>query len=337
MLVTDQRAFGRAGFVVTLASSGGSQIGNLFRSLSESDAQEIIDDAWASGVRFFDTAPSYGHGLSEHRLGHGLLHRPREEFVLQTKVGRRLLPRARGTFPTGLWADPAPFDTVYDYSYDGVMRAFEDSLHRMLVDRIDILLIHDIDSSMHGPELPVRFEEAMKGAYPALLSLRDQRVIRAIGLGVNEVDVCYTAAKRADFDCFLLAGRYTLLEQDPLDKLLPLCEERGIALVLGGLFNSGVLATGARPGARYNYGLAPPQVLERVARIEAVCREYDVPLAAAALQFPAAHPAVASLCMGASNVKQQRRNYQLLETPIPSELWVALRRAGLLREDAPSP
>jgi D-threo-aldose 1-dehydrogenase len=336
--VSDRRAFGRAGFDVTPISYGAAPIGNIFRPIQEADAQALIAHAWSAGVRYFDTAPMYGHGLSEHRLGHGLLHRERSEYVTSTKVGRRLLPRPRGTFDTGIWVDTAPFEAVFDYSYDGVMRGFEDSLQRMCTDRVDIAFIHDIDAYTHGPvDQPARFEEAMKGAYPALLKLREEGVVRAIGVGVNEVGPLVVAAKQGDFDCFLIAGRYTLLDQDPLDELLPICEERGIAVVLGGVFNSGILATGATDGAKFNYSAAPQEMLEKVQRLQSVCERYGVPLGAAAVQFAAAHPAVASVCLGSRTTEQQQLGYDWFATEIPSDLWTDLRKEGLIREDAPTP
>ncbi|MCQ4080884.1 aldo/keto reductase [Streptomyces sp. RB6PN25] len=336
--VADPRRFGRAGFEVTAIGYGAAPIGNIFRPIEEAQAQNLIAHAWDAGVRYFDTAPMYGHGLSEHRLGHGLLHRPREEYVLATKVGRRLVPRPRGTFDTGVWVDTAPFEAVFDYSYDGVMRQVEDSLQRMCTDRIDVVHIHDIDVYTHGQtEQPLRFAEAMKGAYPALRRLRDEGVVRAIGVGVNEAEVLEAAAQEGDFDCFLLAGRYTLLEQEPLDRLLPLCQERDIAVVLGGVFNSGILATGPAPNAKFNYGPAPASIVERAARLQRVSDRYDVPLGAIAVQFAAAHPAVANVCLGSRTVEQQQRGYAWSTAPIPAELWADLRREGLLRDDAPTP
>ncbi|NJC73439.1 aldo/keto reductase [Planosporangium thailandense] len=336
--VSDRRPFGRAGFEVTAISYGAAPIGNIFRPIVEADAQALIAHAWDAGVRYFDTAPMYGHGLSEHRLGHGLLHRDRDEFVISTKVGRTLVPRRRGTFDTGVWVDTAPFEAVFDYSYDATMRQVEDSLQRMCTDRVEIAFIHDIDAYTHGPvEAPKRFAEAMEGSYKALLKLREEGVIRAIGVGVNEVEPLVAAAKQGDFDCFLVAGRYTLLDQDTLDEFLPICEERGIATVLGGVFNSGILATGATAGAKFNYSAAPQEVLTKVQRLQSVCERYGVPLGAAAVQFAAAHPTVASVCLGSRTIEQQQLGYDWFATEIPGELWADLRKEGLIREDAPTP
>jgi D-threo-aldose 1-dehydrogenase len=331
------RPFGRAGFPVTLAGYGAGPIGNLVRVIDEDQAQALLIDAWERGVRFFDTAPLYGHGLSEHRVGHALLHRPRDEFVLSTKVGRRLYPAEKGTFPTGSWVDTAPFRGEFDYSYDGVMRQVAESLHRLCTNRVDILLIHDLDVASHGAALPLRFAEALAGAYPALVELRDQGVVRAIGVGLNESEACVTALRTMDLDCLLLAGRYTLLEQAPLDDLLPLCQDRGVAVILGGVFNSGILAKGAFPGVRHNYAEASPDALARVQRLQAACARHEVPLAAAAVQFVAAHPAVANVCLGARTIEQQRTNQAAFTHPIPTEFWQELRDEGLIRDDAPTP
>ena len=338
MRIDDVRPFGRVGFPVTVGGYSGAPIGNLFRPIVEDDAQAMIADSWDSGVRYFDTAPLYGHGLSEHRVGHGLLHRPRAEFVLVTKVGRRLYPQAPGTFPSGAWVEPGPFRAEFEYGYDSVLRQVEESLHRLCTDRVDILFIHDCDVYTHGPaDQPARFREAMAGAYPALRRLRDEGVVKAIGIGVNEASVCYAAIQEADLDCILLAGRYTLLGQEPLDDLMPACEEWGIAVVLGGVFNSGVLATGPVEGAKFNYDLAPAPVLEQARALQAACARYDVPVPAAAVQFAAGHPAVASVLVGSRTLEQQRRNTEYFSVEIPDQLWDDLRAAGLIREDAPTP
>ncbi len=234
-----------------------------------------------------------------------------------------------------MWVNTPPMRVVYDYSYDGTLRSIEDSMQRMLTDRIDIALIHDCDRYGHGDGQPAVFEQAMSQAARALLDLRDQGVLGAVGIGVNEADVCVAAAERADFDVFLLAGRYSLLEQDPLDDLLPLCTQRNISLLLGGVYNSGILATGAVRGARHNYEGAEGDVVARVAAIEKLCIAHDVALAAVALQFALGHPAVASVVLGASSVDQQATNVAAAEVVIPDALWEALRENNFLRADAP--
>ena len=333
----EKRSFGRTDLDVTAFAFGTAPIGNIFQPIGEDEATRMIATAWDAGVRFFDTAPMYGHGLAELRTGHNLRAKNRDDFVLASKVGRVLKPAPRASIDFGPWVDAAPFSSHFDYSYDGTLRAFDDSLQRLALERMDICFIHDIDVYTHGADQPRVFEEAMDGCWRALERLRAEGLVKAIGVGVNEWEVCHAALKRHDFDCFLLAGRYTLLEQTALDEFLPLCQERGASVVVGGGFNSGILATGATPGAKYNYAPAPPAILERVARIEAVCREFHVPRPAAALQFVVAHPAIASFTAGTRTVEQLRQNLDWFSAPIPAAFWAQLKRQGLLREDAPVP
>jgi len=337
MQPTDKKKFGRVDLEISAISFGTAPIGNIFRPISEDVSDGMIQRAWDAGIRYYDTAPMYGHGLSELRTGHSLRWKNRDDFVLSSKVGRLLRPTRRSEIDFTPWADAAPFVIEFDYSYDGTMRSLEDSLQRLALERIDILFIHDIDVFTRGDEQPAVFKEAMDGCYRALEKLRDDGVVKAIGVGVNEWQVCHEALKQRDFDCFLLAGRYTLLEQDSLDAFLPLCEERNAAVVVGGGFNSGILATGAVEGAKYNYAPAPPEILDRVRKIESVCRDFDVPLPAAALQFVVAHPAVASFCAGTRTVEQLDKNLEWFAHPVPSEFWTTLKETGLLREDAPTP
>lgn len=332
-----KRRFGRVDLEVTAFAFGTAPIGNIFREIDEATAEGMIRGAWDAGVRYFDTAPMYGHGLAELRTGQSLRWRDRDDFVLSTKVGRRLRPARRGSIDFAPWVNAAPFAMEFDYSYDGTMRAFEDSLQRLALERIDIAFIHDVDVFTRGAEQPEVFRQAMDGSYRALLRLRDEGLVTAIGVGVNEWQVCQAALEQGDFDGFLLAGRYTLLEQEALDSFLPLCEVRGAAVVVGGGFNSGILATGAKPSAKYNYAPAPAEVMERVARIEAVCADHGVPLAAAALQFVVAHPAVAAFCAGTRTVEQLGQNLDWFSHPIPVAFWADLKRKGLIREDAPVP
>jgi D-threo-aldose 1-dehydrogenase len=333
----DKRPFGRVDVEVTTLGLGTVAISNLFRSVPEAEAEEVITVAWDTGIRFFDTAPLYGHGLGELRLGHALRHRRRDDFVLATKVGRLLRPRPRESIDFGAWVDVPPFELAYDYSYDGTMRAFEDSLQRLALERMDICFIHDIDVFTRGAEQPEVFKQAMDGCFKALARLRDERALKAIGVGVNEWQVCQEALSQRDFDCFLLAGRYSLLEQNALESFLPLCIERGVSVVIGGGFNSGILATGAVEGARHNYGPAPPEIMDRVRAIETVCREFGVPLQAAAMQFVVAHPAIASLVVGARSPQQIKQSIGWFDTAIPAGLWSELKSRGFLRDDAPTP
>jgi len=333
----EKRKLGRVDLEVTAFGFGTAPLGNIFRSVSEVDSEQMFRTAWDAGVRFYDTAPMYGHGLAELRTGYALRWKNRDDFVLASKVGRRLRPAPRAGIDFAPWVDAAPFAIDFDYSYDGTMRAFEDSLQRLALERIDICFIHDIDVFTRGAEQPVVFKQAMDGCWRALEKLRSEGLVKAIGVGVNEWQVCHEALQQRDFDCFLLAGRYTLLEQEALDQFLPLCVKRGAAVVVGGGFNSGVLATGARPGAKYNYAPAPAQVLERVARIEAVCANHQVPLPAAALQFVVAHPAIPSFIAGTRTVAQLQQNLAWFGHPIPGAFWKELKSLGLLREDAPVP
>jgi len=297
----------------------------------------MFDTAWDAGIRVFDTAPMYGHGLAEIRTGQALRWKNRADFVLASKVGRLLKHARRAEIDFAPWVNAAPFTMQFDYSYDGTMRSIEDSLQRLALEHIDIMFIHDIDVFTRGADQPEVFKQAMDGCYRALAALRDQGVVKAIGVGVNEWQVCHAALQQRDFDCFLLAGRYTLLEQDALDAFLPLCEARGAAVLVGGGFNSGILATGAKAGAKYNYAPAPAAIMEKVARIETVCAAHNVPLAAAALQFVVAHPAIPSFIAGTRTVAQLQQNLAWFSHPIPPAFWSDLKSKGLLREDAPTP
>jgi D-threo-aldose 1-dehydrogenase len=297
------RKFGRVGFDITDMGFGAAPIGNFLRPIPEAEAGAMVERAWDAGMRYFDTAPYYGHGLSELRLGHYLRWKPREQFVVSSKVGRVLKAARKETIDFKPWVDAAPFKPCFDYSYDGTMRSFEDSLQRLGLGYIDILFIHDADVFTHGAEMQkVYFKQAMDGCYRALIELREQGLVKAIGVGVNNWEVMLDFMKAGDFDTLLVAGRYTLLEQESLNELLPLCERRGTAIVIGGGFNGGILATGAVPGAKWNYAPAPAPIMEKVKKIEAVCARHNVPLPAAALQFLLAHPAVASHVPGTRNL-----------------------------------
>lgn len=337
MQASQQRQWPRSGIETSVMGFGAAQLGNFMAPVTEETAAELVQASWDVGIRFFDTAPSYGHGLSEARLGQGLRWKPRDQFVLATKVGRLLTPRRREEIDFGCWIKGLPFEWRFDYSYDGTMRSIEDSLQRTGLEYIDVALIHEVDVYTHGNQQAEVFDHAMKGAGRALLELRDQGVIKSIGIGVNESDVANEAIRRVDFDCLLLAGRYTLIEQDALNEFLPRCEAQGVSLIVGGGYNSGILATGAVPGARYNYAPAGPDVLEHVRRIEAVCRDFDVPLKSAALQFIVAHPAVASIIPGVRSIEQLSENVVTFEREIPDEFWHELKRRSLIRAEAPTP
>ena len=332
-----RRRVGRTNVEVTEIGLGGAPLGNLMGALGDDEASATIEVGLGGGIRYFDTAPFYGYGLSERRMGNVLRHQERDDFVLSTKVGRLLTASrerhgADDEFPFGL-----PFVARFDYSYDAVMRSIEDSLQRLALNRVDIVFIHDVDTRTHDGKAPEVFEVAMEGAYRALESLRGEGVIGAFGMGVNEWEICVEAMGRGDFDCFLVAGRYTLLEQRAVETMLPECERRGVSMIVGAPFNSGILATGVAGGGYNDYAVPPPDIVATVRSIEAVCEANAVPLAAAALQFPLGHPAVAAVIPGARSTAEAKANLALFETPIPDRLWSDLRGEGLLHADAPVP
>lgn len=331
------RPIGDTGLTVTTFGVGGGPFGNLMRPMSDADARATLQAAWDGGFRYFDTAPVYGFGLSERRVGEAFRSLPREEAVISTKVGRLLHPDPSWHPFRTMFPEAAPFRPDYDYSYDGVMRSFEDSLQRLGLTRVDILYMHDISAETHGEALPPLFATAMDGGFRALDELRRNGDVKAIGLGVNEWEACDAAMDRGRWDVFLLAGRYTLLEQGPLDTFLPRCAREGVSLVMGAPLNSGLLASGAVAGATYNYEPAPPAILERVRGMEAVCRAHGVPLAAAAFQFPLTHPNIVSVIPGMASRAQLEWNVARMTQPIPIALWADLKAQGLLRPDAPTP
>jgi D-threo-aldose 1-dehydrogenase len=333
-----KRRIGATPVEVTEFGFGGTGLGNIFTVVREDDAVATIRAALAAGIRYFDTAPLYGHGLSELRTGAALrLARP-EPLTISTKVGWRLTAsRQDQVTPAGVFAEVPPFECRPDYGYDAVMREVEDSLQRLGVNRVDILFIHDVDRRNKGADYRRTFDEAMKGAYRALTALREEGVVKALGVGVNEWQPCQEFAEAAPFDCFLLAGRYTLLEQEALDSFLPLCVQKKMSVIIGGPFNSGILATGPIDGATYDYKPATQPILERVARIEAVCRRHGVPLAAAALQFPLHHPAIAAIIPGGRHPNEIDSNLRYYRHPIPAQLWQELKAEKLLRPEAPTP
>ena len=309
---------------------GGMALGGLFHDLSEDTATSTVQRALHLGMNFFDTAPLYGAGKSESRFRYGLQGCARDSFVLASKVGYALLPQEPGAkqnvfFP---YDNPPALCPVFDFSYDAVMRSLEGSLNRLGLDRIDILHIHDPDN---------HFDAAMKGAYVALDKLRREGVIGAVGVGTIAVQTVIRFVQAGDFDCFLLAGRYTLLDHSALSDALPLCQAKGASIIIGGPYNSGILATGAVPGAMYDYVPATPDVLEKVQQIESICRNYSVPLQAAALQFPLAHPAVAAIIPGARTPVEVEENFRFVSHTIPAEFWADLRKQSLLPPDAPVP
>ncbi len=312
---------------------GGAPLGNLFDRIPEDVAIGTVEAAWESGIRHFDTAPHYGAGLSEHRMGAALRLHDRAAYTLSTKVGRLLeaaqdVPERDQGFVGGM-----PFRRRFDYTEAGAMRSIEDSLQRLGLSRIDIVYIHDVSEDWHGPEWKQLFGVAMQGAAKALASLKRQGVIGAWGLGVNLVDPCLAALEQSEPDMFLLAGRYTLLDHAALDRLMPECAARGVRLVLGGPYNSGLLAG----GTTFNYESAPAEIAGRAKAIGELCRRHGVDLKAAALQFCAAHPVVAAIIPGARTPDEVRENAAMMRAPIPTALWQALKQQGLLPAHAPTP
>jgi D-threo-aldose 1-dehydrogenase len=320
---------------------GGAPLGNLFAPIDDGDAIALVRHAFDRGVRYFDTAPHYGSGLSEHRIGAALRGVPRDDYVLSTKVGRLLAPDPTAPHDQHGYVDVLPFVQRWDYSFDGTLRSIDDSLQRLGLARIDYVFVHDVARDAHGDAQPQRFREAMDGALPALARLRAEGTIAGFGLGVNEWQVCADALAHADLDVLLLAGRYTLLDQTALPELLPLCVKRGTRVVVGGPFNSGILATGTRPAdgrtVYFNYAPAPPDVIARAAAIERLCASHGVALKAAALQFPRAHPAVACVLAGARTASELDENLALAAHPIPEAYWRELRARRLVPENAPLP
>lgn len=326
------------GIDFTTLGFGAAPLGNLFRAISEDAAQATLQRAWDAGVRYFDTAPLYGLGLSETRINHFLRGKPRADYVISTKIGRLFRatsPDKRDGF--GKWFDVPARNEIYDYSHDGVMRSLEFSLERLGIDHVDILYAHDLDIFTHGSQeiLDGHLSAFMAGGYKALLRLRDQGVIRAFGAGINEWEPCRWMLDRGDFDIFLLAGRYTLLEQASLAGFMEPARARGVGVVIGGPYNSGVLATGPRPGAHYNYDLAPKWVLERAGALQTVCAAHGVRLVDAAFQFPLRHPAVVSVIPGGQAAAEMTSNATAATAEIPDALWRDLKAQGLIDAACP--
>jgi len=339
--VFDTRQLGKTSLNVSTLGFGAASMGNLYQAVSDDEAKSTLNAAIASGMSLFDTSPRYGAGLSERRIGDALRHLSKDSYVISTKVGRILKPdlsaninQLRHGFLT-----PMPFDTHYDYTYDGIIRSFEDSQQRLGLAEIDILLVHDLGVDTHGKDDKHYFKQFETSGYKALEELRNHGQIKAVGLGVNEVGICERVMNIGQFDCFLLAGRYSLLEQSPLHQFFPKCEEHGASIILGGPYNSGILATGVRGKTipHYDYEPAPKHIIDRVAKIENICDEYQVTLAAAALQFPLGHSAVTSVIPGLGNAKRVEKTISLFSEYIPVEFWQALKDNNLLIQEAPTP
>ncbi|MEM9250306.1 MAG: aldo/keto reductase [Pseudomonadota bacterium] len=325
---------------LTQMGCGGAPLGNLYRKISEEEAQATLQAAYDAGIRFFDTAPQYGLGRSEGRFGEAIRRFGRDTIQLSTKIGRLLVDCEPHEVTPEAFVDVPQKRIVFDYTYDGVMRSYEASRARIGVENADVLLVHDVcvfsQGSQEMSDAKVR-ELFDGGGYRALDELRRNGDVAAIGAGVNEWQVCEKLLGLGDFDGFLLAGRYTLLEQEALDSFLPLCVERDVGIILGGPYNSGILATGPVPGAKYNYADAPPEILERTGKIAEICKAHGVPLIAAALQFVMGHPAVKTVIPGAMSAAEVAANVAVFQTEIPDALWSDLRGEGVIRPDAPLP
>ena len=338
---TEIRKLGKSGVPLTQLGFGGAPLGELFVRVDEATAAATLQAAWDAGVRYYDTAPYYGRGLSEIRYGRFLDAKPRSEFVLSSKVGRWFFPPAKpDEFQTGpVWAGGLKFEHVHDYSYDGIMRSYEQSQMRLGMNRIDLLLIHDLDFWFHTTEAKVAayLSQLFTSGWRALDQLRSHGLVRGVGAGINELGMMPRFLDALPLDFFLVALRYTLMEQEVLEAEFPYCERAGVGIVIGGVYNSGITATGPIEGAKYNYSDATPEVMERVRRMQAVCASHGVPLAAAALQFPLAHPIVASVIPGAVSPDQVRQNVENFRRSIPTSLWSDLKREGLISARAPTP
>jgi D-threo-aldose 1-dehydrogenase len=337
---TERRTLGSTDVQVTQLGFGGASIGSLFVRVAELDAINAIRTAWDAGVRYFDTAPWYGLGLSELRTGAGLRGEPRDEFVLSSKIGRWLrAPRNPVTFSPEPWLGGNPNEVVFDYSYDGIMQGFEQSQQRLGVTRLDVAWVHDLDHLYHGTgeRLSFHFGQLAASGWRAVDELKAAGLIRAVGAGINDRGLISRFLDLVPVDAFLVAMPYTLLDQGVLDDEFPACEARGIGFVIGSPYASGILAKGDTQDARYAYAPASDEIRARVRAIASVCARNGVPMAAAALQFPLGHPAVASVIPGASSPAQAERNISAFSRPIPADLWAELKHEGLLREDAPVP
>lgn len=319
---------------------GTGPLGNLYTAISEDEAQAILNIAWDSGIRYFDTAPMYGLGLAETRINPFLRTKNRDDYVLGGKVGRLLKAApADQRDGIGFWMDVPNRKVVYDYSYDGVMRSVEDSFERMGIDRFDLLMVHDLDIFNHGSREAYEAQRDVffkQGGYDAMVKLRDEGVTRAIGSGQNDIDCSKETAEHGDFDVFLVPGRYTLLEQGALEDFLPLCEARGIGVVIGGPYNSGILATGPIKGAYYNYAPAPAEILNKVTKIQEICESHGVRLIDAAFHFPLLHPQIVSVIPGGGSADQMRQNVEVANAEVPDALWEDLKAQGYINEKAPT-
>ena len=331
------KTLGKSDIKISPIGFGGATLADLNTKLNDIECYKTLEKAFNSGINYFDTAPLYGYGLSEHRLGNFLKTLNRDQFILSTKVGRYMTPADPDKIDRLIFKSTLDFSPNFDYSYDGVMRSFEQSLFRLGLSKIDICLIHDVDGVTHKEEVENRFKEAMNGAYKALEKLKSEKVIKAIGVGLNESYWCKKFAESGDFDCMILAGRYTLLEQGGLTEFLPLAKKKNIGIILAGVFNSGVLIKGVTKDSTYDYAKIPNHIIEKYNAINEVCNDFNVPIAAAAIQFSNAHSAVSTLLLGMDYPEQVQENLNLFNFKIEKEFWLTLLEKKLIDPESPIP
>jgi D-threo-aldose 1-dehydrogenase len=332
----NKRQLGRSSIYVSELGFGGASIGNLYEACTNTEAEATIRKSWDLGMRYFDTSPSYGNGLSERRLGLALHQYPREDYIISTKVGDFLYAVPDRLPPDTIFVDQSPFHLRYDYSYDGIMRVFEDSLQRLGLNHIDILLVHDLDPIIHEQKtMAQHFRTYLESGYKALDELRSQGRIKAIGFGVKKWEVCAEALKYGDYECFMLERNYTLLEQPAFASFFPLCIKKKISILLAGPFASGVLGSGPVKGAYFHHKKADQRTLDRVKQIQRICHAYSVPIQAAAIQFPLRHPAIASVVVGTHSTQRIQENIDFLHYKIPQALWDALKQEAIIPKTSP--
>ena len=327
-----KRKLGKTDIELSAIGFGGAPIGDLFENLQDENCYKVLENCFESNINHFDTSPYYGNGLSEQRLGCFLKKIPKNKYYLSTKVGRYLTPEKEENIDRGKWAGGLNFVPNIDYSYDGVMKSFEQSLHRLATSKIDICLIHDVDRFTHGDQVDHYFKIAMSGAYKALTQLKEEKIIKAIGIGVNDADMCKRFAEAGDFDCMLLAGRYTLLDQSALDDCIPIAEEKNIGIILGGIFNSGILAKGIGEDITYFYQTIPDNIKKKYNEISIICERYNVSVTSVALQFCYANKSISSMVVGMDRVDQINNNISNLSTNIPNDLWEELKNKKIIDE-----
>jgi D-threo-aldose 1-dehydrogenase len=327
------RKCGKTNLNLSEIGFGTAPVGNIFKEVDDIQANLVIETAYKKGVRYFDTSSQYGHGLAEIRLGQALRKYNRDDFVISTKVGDVLRARRCKIPPKNKFINKLPLYLEYDYTYDGIMRCFEDALQRLGFNKIDILYVHDLDPYIHSPDLFDKyFRDFITSGYLALRKLRDTKAVQAIGFGIRSVSTCMKALNTGDYDCFMLQGGYTLLEQFALADFFPECKKRGITVNLAGAFCSGILATGSK-GGYFHYEKADKKTLEKVYRIESICKHYNISLKALAINFPLKHEVISSVVVGSQRVDYLEQNIDCYNTKIPHQLWSDLKSENLIEDD----